>query len=187
MHMICNKCGATILEDSRFCENCGAGIEKPDPAFQPVPVTPVYPPNSVYAANAYAVQRPQPVVAQPLVSTPVQQYQAPAYVQPAPAPVYQTYDPNPGNKTFNKVLRIISIVSLSLYTLAFLVMIAGESIFGGANDALTVLSLMTVSGFSTFVLVFSCVRKKIGKGLFLALLIPSCLMLYLFLSAITGS
>ena len=27
MHMICNKCGKEITDDSKFCEYCGSGVE----------------------------------------------------------------------------------------------------------------------------------------------------------------
>ena len=216
--MFCKQCGSEILNDSQFCENCGTKVERPAapgaapaasapaPEFQAIPVNPVYPPNSIYAANAYAAQHAQPVMVQPIVNAPVQprilyqqqyaqqglvqpqayvtpvpQYQAPVYYQPA---VNQVYG-DTGNPMFKKVLKIISIVAIVVYGLAFLVY-AGGAFLGEAGNASTAFMTLLFAGFSVFVLIYTGVKKSIGKGAFIAFLISLCVSLYFFLNVVTA-
>jgi len=168
------------------------------PEFQPVPVTPVYPPNSVYARNATAAyqayQAQQAVIQQPFAPVqqyaPVQQpyvpaqqmpqYQAPAYMQPVPGVLYDPNAAPAGSRIFLKILRIVSAVASGLFTLLLLYY------FSISASSETVLGMFAVLGFSIFVLVFSLCRKKIGKGTFIGLIVPLGLMLYLVLS-LTGA
>jgi hypothetical protein len=120
--MFCKHCGYEILNDSLFCENCGAKVESVPtvaqqaapvqaapvqaapaapaaPVFQAVPVTPVYPPNSVYARNATEALKAQQAMMQQQqfaqVPQPTYQPYAPvASMQPYQAPVYS--QPLPG-------------------------------------------------------------------------------------------
>lgn len=204
--MKCRQCGAEIPDDSQFCENCGSKVERIEPAYQPQPqlqpqpvqVNPVYPPDSIYAANAYAMSQAQPVLVQPIYDPmqPSMQYQQQyvagqqAYVSSIPqyqAPVY--YQPGmykPANKTFNKVLKMVSIVSLVLYTLFFLVML-GETLLGETYATAKLALTFLLAGYSVFVLVFSCVRKSIGKGAFITFLVTMGVSLYMFSTIVSGS
>ena len=176
------------------------------PEFQPVPVTPVYPPNSVYARNATAAyqayQAQQAVIQQPQYAqvqqpfAPVQQYapvqqpyapaqqmpqyQAPAYMQPVPGVLYDPNAAPAGSRIFLKILRIVSAVASGLFTLLLLYY------FSISASSETLLGMFTVLSFSIFVLVFSLCRKKMGKGTFIGLIVPLGLMLYLVLS-LTGA
>lgn len=206
--MKCRQCGADIPDDSQFCENCGLKVERtapaapvyqPQPQPQPVQVNPVYPPNSIYAANAYEMSQAQPVLVQPIYDPmqPSMQYQQQyvagqqAYVSSIPqyqAPVY--YQPGmykPVNKTFNKVLKIVSSISLVLYVLLLLVML-GETVLGENYEPAKILLAFLLAGYSVFVLVFSCVRKSIGKGAFITFLVTIGVSIYMFSSLVsTGS
>ena len=204
--MKCRQCGAEIPDDSQFCENCGSKVERIEPAYQPQPqfqpqpvqVNPVYPPDSVYAANAYAASQAQPVLVQPIYDPmqPSMQYQQyvsgqQAYVSSIPqyqAPVY--YQPGmykPVNKTFNRVLKIVSSISLVLYVLLLLVML-GETVLGETYQPAKILLAFLLAGYSVFVLVFSCVRKSIGKGAFITFLVTIGVSIYMFSSLVsTGS
>lgn len=77
--MFCNKCGAQLLENAKFCNTCGA------PQSQPVNQAPVAPVQQPVA--------PQPTYQQPVYQQPVAPqptYQQPVYQQPAaPQPTYQ--------------------------------------------------------------------------------------------------
>lgn len=81
----CPNCGARIMENAKFCTECGTKIEAPKPP-QPAP-----PPQPVYEAPA-AVP-PQPVYEAPAAVPPQPVYEAPAeptqpvYEAPAAPPV----------------------------------------------------------------------------------------------------
>ena len=180
--MICKQCGCDILNDSRFCENCGTKVEVTvTPEFQPIPVTPVYPPNSIYAQNAAVSQQlmvvPQPVPVQPQY-VPAQPYQQiPGYVTPASA--YKPYAEPAGSTKFPLILRIVSGVATGILSLIFLyAMISGDF----ESDKL--IAVFMLSGLSIFTLVFSLIKKRMGKGTFLGLLIPNIINLYLIFSII---
>lgn len=225
--MFCKQCGSQILNDSQFCENCGAKVvaavtteaaaapqpvqQAPqtqpaqpvqpaspaqqypvyetvppvqiDPAFQPIQVNPVYPPNSIYASNAYAAAQAaqyQPVQPQAMVSPlqhgmTYQQYPANVYQQPVPA--YAPYAQPQGNRTFAKILSIVSGITCGFY---FLWLVAG--LLDRGDVAKDLVSVFIFSGISIFTLVFSLTKKSIGKGAFIALLIATSLSFYLFLN-----
>ena len=193
--MFCKECGEEIIEGSSFCENCGAKIVKADPAFQSVPVNPVYPANSVYAANAAfaaqqaAIQPQYPVVPQTQYAAapqqqlvPVQsQYvpgQTPAYMQSVAIPMYAApQQPASGKKIFSLILRIAGGVTGGIYTLALLGSILMDRL---GSDAF--LAYLVLLSFSVFVFVFSFVKKQIAKGAFLAMIIPLGVMFFLYLS-----
>ncbi|MBR6488471.1 MAG: zinc-ribbon domain-containing protein [Clostridiales bacterium] len=157
------------------------------PEYQAVPVTPVYPPNSVYARNAYEAiqaqqvmmqqpqyaQVPQPQYAPYAAATPMQQYQAPVYSQPLPGVMYDPNAEPAGSRIFLKILRLAGGITSGIYTLFFLYYLMDSSKTGSAVGTFIPLS------YSVFVFIFSLCRKKIGKGAFIALIIPMAVMLYL--------
>ena len=175
--------------------------------FQPIPVTPVYPSDSVYGRNAMAAYQAQqamvqqPAVQQPFVPAqqyaPMQQY-APAQPQYAPVqpmPVYQApvyahptapiYGAPEGKTIFSKILTIVSSITTALLGLILLVVIfkGGSSV----DVALGAFGTLAILGFSIFVLIFSITKKKISKGMFIGLLIPLCVASYLALSIAGGT
>ncbi len=179
-----------------------APVAAPSPApvaqgFQPIPVTPVYPSDSVYGRNAMAayqaqqamVQQPQYVPAQPFAPAqpqyaPIQQmpaYQAPLYAHPG-APIYGAPE---GKTIFAKILTIVSSVTTAILSLIFVVVLFGG---GSSTDiALGLFALMGILGFSVFVLIFSITKKKISKGMFIGLLIPLGVITYLALTLAGGT
>ena len=217
--MFCKQCGSQILDDSQFCENCGARIAapaaapaaatapapapvqqapqtqpvqpaqpypvyeqvstvQPNPAFQPVQVNPVYPPNSVYAANAYAAsQAAQYQAVQPGMT--YQQYAPNVYQQPVPSPVYVPYDQPQGNRKFALILRIVSGITCGFY---FLWLLAG--LMEGSDRTKDIAGVFIFSGISVFTLIYSLCKKNIGKGSFIALLISTLVSFYLFLDLV---
>ena len=167
--------------------------------FQAVPVTPVYPPNSVYARNAYeALQAQQAMMQQPQLMqtpqqyapvqqpyatvTPLQQYPSPVYTQPLPGVLYDPNAAPAGSSVFLKILRIAGGVTSGIYTLLFLLSLVSSS----ADSGKPVGYFLALS-YSVFVLIFSLCRKKIGKGAFIALIIPLGIMLYLVSSVATNN
>lgn len=168
------------------------------PSFQPIPVTPVYAPNSVYAQNAAAYQAQQQAMVQPAPIVPAQQYpmtqqypvvqqtympavQMPQYQVPAYA---QQYTVNAANSTgkrniFSRILMIISIVTTVIFGLVALIMLLDGVTSGSAP---TLIGLLAVGGFSVFTLVFSISKKDLSKGLFIGLLIPLCVISYIVYS-----
>lgn len=200
--MFCKECGEEIIEGSKFCENCGAKIDGGDNSFQPVQVNPVYPQNSIYAANAavaaVAAQQPQPVMhpqyvpgaSQPQYAAAPQQQlmsvqqqyvpaQTPAYMQSVSMPMYAApqVPASGGNRVFSLILRIAGAVTGGIYTLALLGSIILDSI---SSDAF--LAYFVLLSFSIFVFIFSFVKKQLGKGAFLAMIIPLGVMFFLYLS-----
>ena len=216
--MFCKQCGCEIVNDSLFCENCGAKVENvpsaPQPAapdkvpasfaapvsdgYQAVTVTPVYPPNSVYARNAteairaqqVMMQQPQYVQApqmqytpagQPYAAvTPLQQYPAPVYTQQLPGVLYDPNAAPAGSGIFLRILRIAGGVTSGIYTLLLLLTLVTDP----SSDK-TYAFLFALS-YSLFVMIFSLCRKKIGKGAFIALIIPMAVILSL-VTSLTGN
>ena len=63
-YMICQKCGSEIKEGQQFCANCGAPVEKPEPAPQQLPPTPPVMAAGQSTRNT-SQQAPQPTVSSP--------------------------------------------------------------------------------------------------------------------------
>ena len=157
------------------------------PQYQAVPVTPVYPPNSVYARNATeALQAQQammqqqqfaPVgqpVYQPYATVPAMQpYQAPVYQQPLPGVLYDPNAAPAGSNIFLKILRIASGISTGFLTLMLMFTFISDPKSGNIFGYFFGLS------YAVFLLIFSLTRKKMGKGTFIALIIPLAVTLYI--------
>ena len=164
------------------------------PQYQAVPVTPVYPPNSVYARNAYEAiqaqqammqqpqyaQVPQPVYQPYAAATPMQQYQAPVYTQPLPGVLYDPNAAPAGSNVFLKILRIASGISTGFLTLMLMFTMISNPKSGN------IFGYFFGLGYAVFLLIFSLTRKKMGKGAFIALIIPLAITLYLA-SNLSGS
>lgn len=158
------------------------------PEYQAVAVTPVYPPNSIYARNAtealqaqQAMMQQQPVFAplsqpvyQPYATVnSVQPYQAPVYQQPLPGVLYDPNAAPAGSNVFLKILRTASGISTGFLTLMLMFTFISDPKSGNIFGYFFGLS------YAVFLLIFSLTRKKMGKGTFIALIIPLAVTLYI--------
>lgn len=159
------------------------------PQFQSIPVNPVYPANSVYAANAMAaaqapVQAPQYAMPQPQYQQPAPYYpgqpavpyQMPAYAQPVSA---QAYGAAGGRTVFSRILTIVSAVATGVFALIFMVLLVGGL---SSSEFIGLFGLMAVSGYSVFTLIFSIKKRNMGKGMFIGMLVPLCVITFFVLS-----
>ena len=120
----------------------------------------------------------QPVYQPYATVTSLQPYQPPVYTQPLPGVLYDPNAAPAGSNVFLKILKIAGGVTSGIYTLMLLLSLAAD----GASDR--AYAYFFALSYSLFVFIFSLCRKKIGKGAFIALVIPLALLLYMVTNVI---
>ena len=136
------------------------------------------------AAAQAPVQAPQYAMPQPQYQQPASYYpgqpavpyQMPAYAQPVSA---QAYGAAGGRTVFSRILTIVSAVATGIFALIFMVMLVGGLL---SSEYIGLFGLMAVSGYSVFTLIFSIKKRNMGKGMFIGMLVPLCVITFFVLS-----